>query len=165
MDKKRTIPWHKVFVGVGCLFVVFAVAGYLLFNQPMIGLVALLIGATLLNFALGPDPNRSIWHKLRWPAIILVALVWVGLATLGRHTYTGQITKVTRVEERHSDYHYAVSFKADKQTYQLEDSINILAGKSHYLHLHASAKRVTVTTSGVLPSNFLITQNILSVKK
>lgn len=164
MEKKRTVPWKKIFLGIGILFLAIAAFCYLLLNQTIFGIVSALIGGMFINFSMGPAPERTIWQKLRWPGIIVIALIWTGLLSFGRHTYTGEITRITRVEERHNGYHYEVTLQNGKQTYHFEDSVNMLVGKSHYLHLHVSDKRVKVTTSGVLPSNFLFTQNILSVK-
>lgn len=164
MEKKRTVPWEKVLVGVAILLFVMAVACFLIFQQRLLAAFIILIGAMFINFAMGTNRKQTIWQKLRWPTIIVIALIWTGCLSLGRHTYTGEITKVTRVEERHNGYHYEVTLKSGKQTYHLEDSVNMLVGKAHYLHLHASDKPVKVTTSGILPSTFLTTQNILSAK-
>jgi hypothetical protein len=117
----------------------------------MLGVAAALIGTMLIDFAMFPDTKRTTWQKLRWPAIIMVALIWTGF-------------KIMRVEERHNGYHHEVTLQSDKQTYHFEDSVNMSVGKSHYLHLHVSDKRVKVITSGVLPNNPVIQQNILSVK-
>ena len=164
MEKKRTVPWKNIFGVIGILLFVIAAACYLLLNQTMLGVAAALIGTMLIDFAMFPDTKRTTWQKLRWPAVIMVALIWTGFASFGRHTYTGVITKIMRVEERHNGYHYEVTLQSDKQTYHFEDSVNMLVGKSHYLHLHVSDKRVKVITSGVLPNNPVIQQNILSVK-
>ena len=164
MEKKRTVLWKNIFGVIGILLFVIAVACYLLLNQTMLGVAAALIGTMLIDFAMFPDTKSTTWQKLRWPAIIMVALIWTGFASFGRHTYTGVITKIMRVEERHNGYHYEVTLQSDKQTYHFEDSVNMLVGKSHYLHLHVSDKRVKVLTSGVLPNNPVIQQNILSVK-
>ncbi|WP_125709564.1 hypothetical protein [Lacticaseibacillus porcinae] len=164
MEKKRTVPWGKLLIGAGILFLVIAVVCYLVLHQRLIGLVAMVIGMFLFDLSLGPRQNRSLWDKYRWLVGLIVVVSYVGLTMFGRHTYTGHITAVTRVEDRHSSHHYAITLKNSKQTYHLEDSRNVFLGKSDYLHLHVSDKRVKVTTSGILPSNFLIQQNILSVK-
>lgn len=157
-------PWAKVFVGLGILFVAIAVMSYLALHQRLIGLLAIVIALGFFYLSIGPRPNRTLWDKYRWLVGLVFAMLWLGLSTLGRHTDTGEITAVTRVEERYSDHHDAVTFKSGKATFHFEDSVNMFVGKSHYLHLQVSDKQVKVTTSGVLPSNFFMPQNILSVK-
>lgn len=166
MRKHRVIDWHQIALILGGLSVVLAILSYVVWKLPIVGIVSLVLGGLLLSWALGASgrqDNWSIWQRLRWPVVILCAVVWLGFASLGRHHYTGVITKVTRVHEKNG-HHYDVVLKSRQQTYHLEDSVNVMVGKSKMLHLHPSAKTVTVTTSGVLPSNFLVTQNILSVK-
>ena len=125
MEKKRTVPWEKVLVGVAILLFVMAVACFLIFQQRLLAAFIILIGAMFINFAMGTNRKQTIWQKLRWPTFIAFALIWTGGRSLGRHTNTGELTKVTRLEEGNNAFLNEGTLKGGRQTYLLEDWVNM----------------------------------------